>query len=58
VLLRNFLYNLISDSSLFAKTRKVKLAHFSASAHIVHQVERVSYAPNESHNFSPASPPV
>jgi hypothetical protein len=58
VFLRNFFHDLIGDSSLFAKTRKVKLAHFSSAAHVVHQVERVSFAPNESHDFSPASSSV
>jgi hypothetical protein len=58
MLLRNEFYDLIRDSSLFAKSRKVKLAHFSAPAHVVHQIERVSFAPNESHDLSPASSSV
>jgi hypothetical protein len=58
VFLRNFLHDLIGNFPLFAKARKVKLAHFSAVAHVVHQVERIPFAPNESHDFSPASSSV
>jgi hypothetical protein len=30
----------------------VELAHFSAAAHVVHQVERIPFAADKSHGFT------
>ncbi len=35
----------------------MKLPHFSAAAHVVHQIERVSFAANESHQLIPKQQP-
>jgi hypothetical protein len=36
----------------------VKLPHFSSAAHVMHQVERVSFAANEGHRLTPKTTPL
>ena len=53
VLFGNFPDNAIGDASAVAEAGEVKLPHFSTAAHVVHQVERVSFAANEGHRLTP-----
>src|SRR5690242_14685061 len=53
VFLRDFLDNLLSDARALSQARQMQLPHFSASAHVVHQVERISFAANKSHDLTP-----
>jgi hypothetical protein len=53
--LGNFTYHLVRDASAFAEPSQMQLAHFSAAAHIVHQVVGIPFAANESHRTSPAN---
>ena len=53
VRLGNFADDAIGDASAVAEAGEVKLPHFSTAAHVVHQVERVSFAANEGHRLTP-----
>src|SRR5258708_6410735 len=54
VLLGPLAHDAFRDSRAVAESRQVQLPHFSAAAHVVHQVECVSFAANESHGTHPA----
>src|SRR5215469_1985586 len=47
--LGDFLDDVVRDTGTVAKTSEMELPNFSAAAHIVHQVVRVSFAANKSH---------
>src|ERR1700758_2798313 len=49
MLLGDCLDDVVGDPGAVAETRKVELPHFSAAAHIVHQIVGVSFATDESH---------
>jgi len=53
VLFGNLANDAIGNSSAVAEAGQVKLPHFSAAAHVVHQVERIPFAANESHQRYP-----
>jgi hypothetical protein len=55
VFLRDLAYHSLGYPRAVSQSRKVQLPHFSAAAHIVHQVESVSFAANESHTAHPAT---
>jgi hypothetical protein len=42
----------IGNPGADAQPRQVDLPHFSAAAHAVHQKEGLSFAANESHDFT------
>jgi hypothetical protein len=54
-----FLGNLFDHSLCNSRTVtqpcQVQLLHFAAAAHVVHQVERISFAANECHNTYPVT---
>lgn len=52
----NFTDDVIGDAGSLAEPSQVNLAHFSAAAHIVHQVVGVPFAANKGHSPSPANP--
>jgi len=52
VLLGDFTNDFVGDSRAVSEARKVELAHFSAAAHVVHQVERIPFAADKSHGFT------
>jgi len=52
VLLGDFTNNFVGNSCAVSQARKVELAHFSAAAHVVHQVERIPFAADKSHGFT------
>ena len=54
MLFGNFANDRIGDASAFAEASEVQLAHFTAAAHIVHQVIEISFAANKGHDRSPA----
>src|SRR5258707_2675892 len=47
--LRDLLYHPLRNSRAVAQSRQVQLTHFSAAAHVVHQIERISFAANKCH---------
>ncbi len=49
MLFGNFTHQVIGNSRAGAETGQMELAHFSAAAHVVHQVERISFAADKSH---------
>src|SRR6266436_7734284 len=49
--LRDLLYHPLRNSRAVAQSRQVQLKHFSAAAHIVHQVKRISFAANKCHHL-------
>ena len=49
MLLGDFADDGIGDAGAFAETSEMELPHFTAAAHIVHQVIGISFAANESH---------
>ena len=55
VFLRDFAHHSLRDPRSVSQSRKVQLPHFSAPAHIVHQVESVSLAANKSHEPHPVA---
>jgi hypothetical protein len=55
----NFANYFVGDTGALAQAGEMELAHFSAAAHIVHQIIRISSPADESHDltssrFSPA----
>jgi hypothetical protein len=50
--LADFADNGVGDSRALAQTCEVQLLHFSAAAHVVHQIKHVSFATNESHDIT------
>jgi hypothetical protein len=54
--LGDFTDDLVRDASAFAEPSEMQLLHFSAAAHVVHQVVGVPFAANKSHRSSPANP--
>jgi hypothetical protein len=53
--LRDFAHHSLRDPRSVSQSRKVQLPHFSAPAHVVHQVESVSFAANKSHEPHPVA---
>jgi hypothetical protein len=49
MLFGNFAHQVIGNSRTGSETCQMELAHFSAAAHVVHQVEGISFAADESH---------
>src|SRR5882724_10902967 len=47
-----FADNGIRDFRALAEPGEVQLLHFSAAAHVVHQIIRISFAANESHGIT------
>src|SRR5258706_16097937 len=47
--LGDFLDDVVGDAGAVAKTSEMELLHFSAAAHIVHQIVGVSFATDKSH---------
>jgi hypothetical protein len=56
MLLGNFPHQIIRNSRTRSKTCQMELTHFSAAAHIVHQVERISFAADKSHGITSKLP--
>jgi hypothetical protein len=52
MLLRYFLDDLIGNTRALSEPRQMKLQYFFAAAHIVHQVERIPFAANKSHDLT------
>jgi Rps23 Pro-64 3,4-dihydroxylase Tpa1-like proline 4-hydroxylase len=52
MLFGNFANQVIGDSCMRSEPGQMQLAHFSVAAHVVHQVERVSFAPDKSHDVT------
>jgi hypothetical protein len=50
MLLGNQAHYVICDSRPGSQARQMELAHFSAAAHVVHQVKRIPFATDESHD--------
>jgi hypothetical protein len=50
VLLRDLAHHAFRDSRAVSEPRQVQLPHFASPAHIVHQVEGIPFAANESHD--------
>src|SRR5436305_7064868 len=50
MLLRHFFDHPLRNARAVAQARQVQLTHFAAPAHVVHQVERVSFAANKCHH--------
>jgi hypothetical protein len=55
VFLRDLAHHSLRDSRSVSQSREVQLPHFSTPAHVVHQVESVSFAANKSHEPHPAA---
>jgi hypothetical protein len=55
VLLGDLSHHAFRDPRAVSQTRKMQLPHFSASAHVVHQVKSISFAANESHETHPVT---
>src|SRR5258708_33686589 len=47
--LGDFLDDVVGDAGAVAKTSEMELLHFSAAAHIVHQIVGVSFSTDKSH---------
>jgi hypothetical protein len=52
MLFGHFAHHVICNSRAGSETRQVELAHFTAAAHVVHQVKRISFAADESHDVT------
>jgi len=52
MLFSNFANQVIGDSRVGSEPRQMQLAHCSAAAHVVHQVERISFAADKSHDVT------
>jgi hypothetical protein len=55
MLLGNVLDYFFGDSRTLPEARQMQLPYFSAAAHVVHQVERVSFAADKRHDFTSSS---
>jgi hypothetical protein len=55
MLFRDFFYHPFRNSRAVTQSRQMQLTHFAAAAHIVHQVERISFAANKGHQTHPAT---
>jgi hypothetical protein len=53
--LGNFAHYLIRNVRAFSKAGQMKLPHFSAAAHVVHQIKRVSLPADKSHTSPQAT---
>ncbi|MGB2668344.1 MAG: hypothetical protein WAK48_30440, partial [Candidatus Acidiferrum sp.] len=58
MLLGDFADDGIGDAGAFAEAGEMELAHFTAAAHVVHQVIGVSFTANKGHLPSSANLPV
>jgi hypothetical protein len=52
MLFGDFADNGVGNLCALAETREVQLLHFSAAAHIMHQIIGISFSANESHNIT------
>ncbi len=52
MLFGNLANQVIGDSGVGSEPRQMQLAHLSAAAHIVHQVERIPFAADKSHDVT------
>jgi hypothetical protein len=52
MLLGNQAHHIIGDSRAGSQARQMELAHFSAAAHVMHQVKRIPFAADESHDVT------
>jgi hypothetical protein len=50
--LGNFAHDFLGNSRTMSEAGQMKLEHFTAAAHIVHQVERIPFAADKSHDFT------
>jgi hypothetical protein len=50
MLLGNFPHQIIGNSRAGSQPGQMELPHFSAAAHVVHQVKRISFAADKSHD--------
>jgi hypothetical protein len=55
VLLGDFANDFVGNSRAVSQASQMQLAHFIAAAHIVHQVEEISFAADKSHDVTPNS---
>jgi hypothetical protein len=58
VFLSDLAHHAFRDSRSVAQSRQVQLQHFAAAADVVHQIERIPFAANESHETHPATSKV
>jgi hypothetical protein len=56
VLLGNFAHHPVRDTRMFPESRQVKLFHFFAAAHVVHQIKAVPFAANDGNNLTSMEP--
>src|SRR5690348_7540151 len=47
---RDFADDFVGDARAFTQTCQMQLLHFAVVTHIVHEVERIPFSPNESHD--------
>jgi hypothetical protein len=52
VLPGDFAHKVIGNSDAGPEARQMELQHFSAAAHVVHQVERIPFAADKSHGIT------
>jgi hypothetical protein len=52
VLLGHFANHLVGNSRAISQASQVQLAHFIAAAHVVHQVEEISFAADKSQDVT------
>jgi hypothetical protein len=52
MLFRNFADDSVGNFRALAEPGEMQLLHFSAAAHVVHQIIRIAFATNESHDFT------
>jgi hypothetical protein len=55
VLFRYFSNHVIGDSRTMSEAGQMQLAYFFTAAHIVHQVERIPFAADKSHDLTSIS---
>src|SRR5947209_5658307 len=51
VLLGDFAYHSLRNPGAITESSQMQLLHFSAAAHIVHQIKRVSFSADKSHGL-------
>jgi len=55
VLLGDFANHFVGNSRAISQASQVQLEHFTAAAHVMHQVEQISFAADKSHDVTPNS---
>ncbi len=52
MLFGNFPHHIIGNSRPGSETSQMELPHFSAAAHVMHQVKRIPFAADKSHGIT------